>query len=197
MFIVVGIASEPSGEVAVKKHWIAIIILSSLMGALVGCTAAPAKEADDIPAPLQVAVNEVLVQRAHAVGVQIYRCSPDKNDVARFGWLLQAPEAELLDHAGHKIGKHYAGPTWEARDGSKVLGEVAARAPSPDPNAVAWLLLSAKSTSGAGIFGRVRFIQRLHTVGGSPPAGGCDQVSAGGEVRVPYSAEYRFYADKS
>jgi hypothetical protein len=196
LFIVAGIASEPSREVAVKNHWMAIIILSSLMGVLAGCTAAPAKEADDIPAPLQVAANEVLVQRAHAAGVQIYRCSPDKSDAARFGWQLQAPEADLLDHAGHKIGKHYAGPTWEARDGSKVLGEVAARAPSPDPNAVAWLLLSAKSTSGAGVFARVRFIQRLHTVGGNPPAGGCDQVSAGGEVRVPYSAEYRFYVDK-
>jgi hypothetical protein len=179
-----------------KNHWKAIGILSSLMGVFVGCTASATKEADDIPVPLRVAANEVLVQRVHAAGVQIYRCSADKSDTARFGWLLQAPEADLLDHAGHKIGKHYAGPTWEARDGSKVLGEVAARAPSPDPNAVAWLLLNAKSTSGAGIFGKVRFIQRVHTVGGNPPAGGCDQSSAGGEARVPYSAEYRFYADK-
>jgi hypothetical protein len=181
---------------AVKSHWMSIIIQSSLMGVLVGCTASPAKEADDIPAPLRVAASEVLVQRAHAVGAQIYRCSPDKSDMARFGWLLQAPEADLFDHAGHKIGKHYAGPTWEAADGSKVLGEVAARAPSPDPNAVAWLLLSAKSTSGAGVFARVRFIQRLHTVGGNAPAGGCDQVSAGRDVRVPYSADYWFYVDK-
>jgi hypothetical protein len=179
-----------------KTQWLAIIFLSALMGVLAGCTASPAKEADDIPAPLRVAANEVLAQRAHAAGVQIYRCSPNKSDTARFDWLLQAPEADLLDHAGHKIGKHYAGPTWEARDGSKVLGEVVARAPSPVPNAVAWLLLSAKSTSGAGVFGSVRFIQRLHTVGGNPPAGGCDQVSAGGEVRVPYSAEYWFYVDK-
>jgi hypothetical protein len=188
--------SESVGEVMVKSHWKAVIIVSPLIGGLVGCAASPAKEADDVPAPLQVAANEVLAQRAHATGVQIYRCSPGKSDMARFEWLLLAPEADLLDHAGHKIGKHYAGPTWEAADGSKVLGEVAVRAPSPDPNAVAWLLLSAKSTSGTGVFARVRFIQRLHTVGGTPPAGGCDQVSAGREVRVPYSAEYLFYVDK-
>jgi hypothetical protein len=181
---------------AVKTYWMSIIILASLMGPLVGCTASPAKKADDIPAPLQVPGNEVLALRAHAVGVQIYRCSPDKNDTTRFVWLLQAPEADLLDHAGHKIGKHYAGPTWEAGDGSKVLGEVAARAPGPDPKAVAWLLLSAKSSAGAGVFAKVRFIQRLHTVGGNPPAGGCDQFSAGSDVRVPYSADYWFYVDK-
>jgi hypothetical protein len=181
---------------AVKSHWMWIIIPASLMGVLAGCTASPAKDADDIPAPLQVAGNEVLAQRAHAAGVQIYRCGPDKSDMTHFVWLLQGPEADLLDHAGHKIGKHYAGPTWEAADGSKVLGEVAARAPSPDPKAVAWLLLSAKSTSGAGVFAKVRFIQRLHTVGGNPPADGCDQVSAGRDVRVPYSADYWFYVDK-
>jgi hypothetical protein len=182
---------------AVKNHWLAIIILSSLSGVLGGGAASVAKEAEDIPAPLRVAANEVLAQRAHAAGVQIYRCSPDQSDAVRLAWLLLGPEADLLDQAGHKIGKHYAGPTWEAGDGSKVVGEVAARAPSPDPNAVAWLLLSAKSTSGAGVFGKVRFIQRLHTVGGNPPAGGCDQASAGREVRVPYSAEYWFYVDKS
>jgi len=40
----------------------------------------------------------------------------------------------------------------------------------------------------------VRFIQRLHTVGGNAPSDGCSQASAGAEVRVTYSAEYWFYA---
>jgi hypothetical protein len=42
----------------------------------------------------------------------------------------------------------------------------------------------------------VRYIQRLYTVGGNAPSGGCEQASAGSEVRVPYSAEYRFFIDK-
>jgi len=45
------------------------------------------------------------------------------------------------------------------------------------------------------VFGHVRFIQRLGTAGGNAPSEGCNQASAGGEVRVPYSAEYWFYAD--
>jgi hypothetical protein len=34
-------------------------------------------------------------------------------------------------------------------------------------------------------------------VGGTAPPDGCSQASAGKEVRVPYSAEYRFYLDKT
>lgn len=50
------------------------------------------------------------------------------------------------------IGKHYAGPTWEGKDGSKVVGEVNARDNGPDPNAIPWPLLSAKSKSGTGAY---------------------------------------------
>lgn len=180
-----------------KNQLMAIIIQVPLIGLLAGCAATSATKTDDIPAPLRVSTNSVLTLRAHAAGVQIYRCRVDKDDAARAEWLLKEPEADLFDHAGNKIGKHYAGPTWEAMDGSKVTGEVAARASSPDPNAVAWLLLSAKSTSGNGVFGRVRFIQRLHTVGGNAPSDGCNLASAGREVRVSYSAEYWFYVEKT
>jgi hypothetical protein len=125
-----------------------------------------------------------------------FSCDADKNDLSHFEWILKAPEADLYDHAGNKIGKHYAGPTWEAKDGSKVTGELAARADSPDPNAIAWLLLRARSTSATGIFGNVQFVQRLRTAGGVAPPQGCSQAAAGKEARVPYSAEYRFYAPK-
>ncbi len=178
-----------------KDQLMAIIVQLPLIGLLAGFPASSAVKTDDIPAPLRVSTDLVLTLRAHAAGVQIYQCRPEKGDAARVEWLLKEPEADLFDHAGKKIGKHYAGPTWEAMDGSKVTGEVVARANSPDPNAVAWLLLSVKSTSGSGVFGHVRFIQRLGTAGGNAPSEGCNQASAGGEVRVPYSAEYWFYAD--
>jgi Protein of unknown function (DUF3455) len=182
--------------VATKNQSMAILVQVPLMAALAGCAASPWMNAGDIPPPLRVPANAAVTLQVHATGVQIYRCKSAKDDAARLEWQLKEPEADLFDHAGHKIGRHYAGPTWEAADGSKVIGEVAARANSPDPNAVAWLLLSAKSTSGNGVFGHVRFIQRLRTVGGNAPPEGCNQASAGGEVRVAYSAEYWFYADK-
>jgi hypothetical protein len=175
----------------------AIVIQVPLIGLLAGCAASSSMKTDDIPAPLRVPTDSVVTLRAHAAGVQIYRCRADKDDAARVEWILKEPEADLFDHAGNKIGRHYAGPTWEATDGSKVTGEVVARANSPDANAVAWLLLSAKATSGTGVFGHVRFVQRLRTVGGNPPSDGCNQASVGTELRVSYSAEYWFYVDKT
>jgi hypothetical protein len=177
----------------VKQEWTRAIVHTLLAGLAAGCSASPALKIDDIPVDLRVAAGAVLAQQAHAAGVQIYRCSADKSDAARFSWTLKAPEADLFDRAGNKMGKHYAGPTWEANDGSRVMGEVVARTDSPDPKSVAWLLLRAKSASGKGVFGSVLFIQRLRTAGGSAPTNGCDQASGGNEVRAPYTAEYWFY----
>jgi len=180
---------------ATKNRLMVVLVQAPLMALLAGSAASPWMNAGDIPPPLRVPTNAAPALRVHATGVQIYQCRAAKDDAARVEWMLKEPEADLFDHAGDKIGKHYAGPTWEATDGSKVTGEVVARANSPDPNSVAWLLLSAKPT-GNGVFGRVRFIQRLHTVGGNAPSDGCNQASAGAEVRVAYSAEYWFYSDK-
>ncbi len=92
------------------------------------------------------------------------------------------------------MAKHYAGPTWEALDGSTVVGERVAKADAPDPAAIPWLVLRAKPTSGSGTFGAITTIQRLHTVGGTAPASGCGAAQAGREARVAYSADYLFYA---
>jgi hypothetical protein len=88
------------------------------------------------------------------------------------------------------VGTHYAGPTWESVSGSKVVGTVAQRC-TPIATAIPWLSLTATSSEGPGIFRRVEFIQRLHTVGGLAPS--APAASAGEEARVPYTAEYFFY----
>ena len=119
-----------------------------------------------------------------------------KTDPTKFEWVFKAPEADLFDGDGKKIGKHYAGPTWESNDGSKVIGEVVAKNNGPDADAIPWLLLSAKSASGKGVFGRILSIQRLSTVGGKAPAQGCDRAQSGKEARVPYKARYTFFAAK-
>ena len=100
----------------------------------------------------------------------------------------------MLDNQGNKVGKHYAGPTWEANDGSKVVGEVLAKDNGPDPAAIPWLLLRAKANAGSGIFSRITNVQRLNTQGGKAPADGCTQAKAGTELRMPYTADYYFYA---
>jgi hypothetical protein len=147
----------------------------------------------DVPESIKVPATQTLAVSAQARGVQIYECGVSKADPARFEWIFKAPEAELFDTAGRRIGKHYAGPTWESDDGSKVVGTATARADGPDANAIPWLLLSATSAEGNGIFGKTQSVQRVKTVGGKAPADACNQAQLGKIARVSYSATYDFY----
>jgi hypothetical protein len=147
-----------------------------------------------VPEQLDVSAEQALALRAQASGVQIYACAA-ADDSSHFAWMLKGPEADLFDSSGRKIGKHYAGPTWEAFDGSKVGASVKARAESPDGKAIPWLLLAATANAGTGVLAHVASIQRLNTAGGSnPPPQTCDAANVGAERRVPYTATYYFYS---
>ena len=162
---------------------------------LCGCAATDHGRASPatVPAALQVPADQVLELRTRAVGVQIYTCEASHDDPARFDWAFKAPEAQLFDKAGKPVISHFAGPTWRANDGSSIVGEVAARDNGPDPLAIPWLLLRTKSGSGSGLLSRTLSVQRLNTVGGKAPPGGCGADLAGSEVRVHYTADYLFY----
>jgi Protein of unknown function (DUF3455) len=161
-----------------------------------GCTTPKVATIPSVPDNLRAPATEVVSLETEATGVQIYECNARKDEPARFEWIFKALEADLYDGAGNKIGKHYAGPTWESNDGSKVVGEVKARDNGPDPSAIPWLLLSAKSTSGTGVFGKTKSIQRVRTVGGQAPIEACSQTQAGKTARVGYKATYYFYVAK-
>jgi hypothetical protein len=150
-------------------------------------TAAAVLARPHVPEPIEAPLVENVTTRALASGVQIYECQAE-------GWKLVGPNAELRDDRGQPLGKHYAGPTWEALDGSKVVGEVAKKADAPDGKGVSWLLLKAKSTEGSGAFAKVTSIQRVDTSGGKAPAGGCDATALGTRQSVPYRATYYFYS---
>ena len=147
-----------------------------------------------VPDSVKVPETEILSFAASAKGVQIYECRAGKD--GQYEWVFKAPDADLFDGRGKKIGRHYGGPTWEANDGSKVVGEVKGREPSTDANAIPWLLLGGTKHEGKGVFSGVSSIQRLATVGGKAPAGGCEASSLGKELRVPYTAVYYFYVPK-
>lgn len=174
----------------------AFLALLMAVGSCVSFAYPESGTAPAVPESLKVPATQVLALEAHAAGVQIYTCSAGKADPARFEWVFKAPEADLWDGNGKKIGKHYAGPTWESFDGSKVVGEVVAKDDGPDAGAIPWLLLRAKSTSGNGVFGTTLSVQRLSTVGGKAPAEGCDKTQSGKEARVAYKARYTFFAAK-
>ena len=141
----------------------------------------------EVPATLKPGANEKLAMVVPARGVQIYECREGK-------WAFVAPEADLFDTKGKLIGRHYAGPHWEAADGSRVSASVKSRADAPAAGAIPWLLLSAKSAGPEGAFSRVSSIQRVSTAGGVAPGGGC--VTAGEKARIAYTADYYFFTAK-
>lgn len=159
-------------------------------GGSVAQTSQAVESAPDLPSPiLAVPDGNTLAFSFDGVGVQIYTCSATSSG---YGWVFTAPEATLYDAQGHVAGSHYAGPTWEYRDGSKVVGKKVA-AFTADPTAIPDLLLIAVSHEGDGRMSEVTYIQRLDTVGGIAPATGCDSTTVGATARVDYTATYYFY----
>ena len=154
--------------------------------------AAPASP-PQVPDNLKVPAGQDVQLKLLGKGVQVYVCKATTGDASKFEWVLSRPEAGLLDESGAWIGRHFAGPTWEAADGSRVTGQVLQRSNAPIANAVPWLLLKAISNQGTGTFARVTYIQRVDTVGGQAPADGCDKSRAGAEAPVDYQATYYFY----
>jgi hypothetical protein len=146
--------------------------------------------------PANLAVPAASAERFSALarGTQNYTCQEKKDAAGTFEWAFTAPEADLFDGAGNRIGTHFAGPAWRLDDGSKVIGAVKEKAPSPD--SVPWLLLEVKSSEGQGRLSGVTFIQRLDTEGGKAPASGCDPQHAGEVRKVPYRASYHFFAPR-
>jgi hypothetical protein len=148
----------------------------------------------DVPSAIRPAAGETLFLEALATGAQVYECVPRADDPTFYAWAFKGPEAALTDKSGRSLGKHYAGPTWESVDGSKVVGEVTAREAGPDRRAIPWMLLSAKSTSGTGLFANTKSIQRVKTTGGvGPTTPPCMPSTANQVLRVPYTATYYFY----
>ena len=144
------------------------------------------------PAPRQLhPAGETQAFTLPAIGVQIYECRARAGAPGQYEWAFVAPDADLFDRGGKRAGRHYAGPHWEAADGSKVVASVRERMDAPVPDAIAWLLLSARPAGGPeGAFSKVTSIQRLNTVGGSAPESGCAQATAGTQARVYYTADY-------
>jgi hypothetical protein len=170
--------------------WSAVLVAT-------GCASRPAVVPPDVPAQLRAPADQSVFLEALATGVQIYECAAKPGQPSTFEWVFRAPEAALADRSGHSIGKHYTGPTWESVDGSTVVGEVKSRDPGPNKSAIPWLLLTGKSTTGAGILSRANSIQRVQTVGGVAPSEPCGPANAKQIARVPYTATYYFYGSSS
>ena len=151
-------------------------------------TAAP--PAPEVPGGIAVDEGNKPFLVGHAIGVQIYRCNGAR-------WSLHAPRANLYGDNGKLIATHSGGPSWQAKDGSKVVGRRIKDPITVDPTAIAWLLIEPTSVTAGADGDRLAgttFIQRIGTVGGlAPAASTCSAGTAGAEVEEPYTADYIFW----
>ncbi|MBV9203732.1 MAG: DUF3455 domain-containing protein [Alphaproteobacteria bacterium] len=166
------------------KHLAAGVAAAILLGA--GGLTAGADQAAVAPPQGSTPLLELV-----ADGVQIYTCETKEGG---FTWSFKAPEANLFDIQGRQVGAHFAGPTWKLEDGSEAVGEVVAKADAPEPQAIQWLLLRAKSHQGSGALSAVAYIRRTETKGGVAPSTGCDAGHLSQQARVRYSAVYQFFS---
>ena len=146
----------------------------------------------DVPIDIQILDGNKVFLVGHALGVQIYPCNAVSGGYA---WGPSTPRADLFDDNGKLIATHYGGPTWQAKDGSYVVGRVEGR--FPVANTIPWLKLSAASR-GSGPYGDrlagTTFIQRVATTGGvAPPPADCNEGTVGTREEVDYTADYYFW----
>lgn len=149
-----------------------------------------------VPDELKPNSNESLAIIVRAKGVQVYECRARTEQAGGYEWAFVAPEADLFDGRGNRIGRHYAGPRWESTDGSTIVGTLKERAGAPLADAIPWLLLIVTSAGPEGLFSKVTSIQRVNTVGGVAPNDGCAQSAVGKTARVKYTADYYFFTIK-
>jgi hypothetical protein len=145
------------------------------------------------PKKLRPPKGEVLFLHLVGKGKQIYVC---QNASGAYAWQLKSPDALLFNEGGEPAGRHFAGPTWEAKDGSQVTGKLVASVKPKKPDDIPWLLLEAASHSGKGVMASVESIQRLHTKGGVAPTAGCASAYENEETSVAYEADYYFYKQR-
>jgi hypothetical protein len=148
-------------------------------------TSAIAQTPAQVPASV-AATGEKTIATFQGVGAQVYECKVGSD--GKLAWSFREPIAALILN-GKTVGRHYAGPTWEDVDGSKIVGKAVGNAPGATADDVPWLKLDVVKHQGRGILSTVTTVQRLDTRGGAL-TGSCDK--AGDFKSVAYSATYVF-----
>ena len=170
-----------------KRQLLAGVVAAAAMVSLTQVAQA-GPPSPEVPSTIAVHAGNKVFLVGHAVGVQIYSC----NGVV---WGFVAPRANLYDDHGKLIITHFAGPTWQAKDGSRVVGQPEASV-TVDRTAIPWVRLSARTFAGLDGDRLVptTYVQRIDTRGGlAPPAADCNPATAGAVAAVPYTADYYFW----
>jgi hypothetical protein len=162
---------------------IRLVFVLAFAGSL--AASAQGQGVENLPSAIAVEAG-VPLAKLQAAGAQIYVCA--KNAGGGLNWAFREPVAALLAE-GKTVGRHFVGPTWEFVDGSRVVGEMAGKAPGKTAKDIPWLKLSVKEPPRSGLVAGATSILRIDTKGGVFEKA-CDTE---GELHSePYAATYVF-----
>jgi len=122
-----------------------------------------------IPSILSVPPGNALLLRAYGIGVQIYTCPVYPTSAA-------VPHADLIasdKDEGDIVAIHFAGPTWQALDGSSVVGDAANAKHFPAPTQMAltgYCFLLNRRRAMACLVALPTFNDSIRMVGSHPRA---------------------------
>lgn len=159
--------------------------------------AAPDSHGSAAPVPAnRIPSGEREVDRLATRGVRSFECRAKQGNASSATWVYTGAESDMLDAQGKTVGRHtFPPPVWEFSDGSKIAGgAVRARADASVPNAEPWTLVGTRSTGADGRLSKVTSLQRVNTAGDVAPAMKCDAGSVGSKQRVPFTADFVFFA---
>ena len=173
-----------------------ISLITAAVAVLSACAGTPTMmmKVDNatLPEAVRVPAGQKVLMTTTGVGELTYECREKKDMAGQHEWAFVGPVATLYGAERKAVGRYYAGPTWEATDGSKVTGKQVAVALS-SPGNIPLQLVKAEPAMGNGAMTGVSYIQRLNTKGGVAPVSACDAASKGQRQQVAYEADYVFY----
>ena len=168
---------------------------AALLAACAGVKPPPKEYAQErLDDQIQVPAGHVVALETTATGLLNYECKANANAAGTMGWVLVSPQAELVDRTGKPVAK-YSGPpaTWTHMDGSSVVGQQLAVAPSPGATNIAYQLSKGKSGAATGALQDITYIQRIKTKGGQDLSRACGPADLGKTLTLPYQADYIFW----
>ena len=172
------------------------VLIVAAVAALGACASSPMmmKAVDNaaLPEVVRAPAGSKQMMTTTGVGELTYECREKAGMAGQYEWAFVGPVATLYGGDRKMVGKYYAGPTWEAADGSKVTGKQVAVSPASAGN-IPLQLVKAEPAMGTGAMTGVSYIQRLNTKGGVAPAMACDAAGKGRRQVVAYEADYVFY----
>ena len=157
----------------------------------------------DVPNAIKAPADEHVGGRFHVVAAETFACQQQTNadggtGGVTYAWTTVALDAKLLDwDTNATIGMHTHSPlpTFTSTDGSSVVAMPTAMVPSPNGTGGPWLLLTAVSHSGTGIFSSATSLQRINTAGGGMPPATCDATTdPSARPIVNGSSDFYYYA---